>query len=549
MSPNWLEHLESQNQPDAWNDIQKALAKYQDAEGYESFVKKLEWMEDKNDISKVFLDSLKKEQLESYLLLNGFPSDDEKIKDFKKEFKILDKFTVLNWAYQLEWVNQETVVEKQETVVEKQDLTKEELELDSNIKTFSTSISSLKDNPVLKNIPRFNDLIKALSDTAKNSDSIKNWEIAKEIISFLKDWNNLQTVLETARKSWDADTYNNILNTVAFFAQGDPELAQKLNVWNETIKKENKDYNEASVIRQVQTREFFGSKLEWVKSTGGWYMLGDKEVDFTTRPPSAYIKWEKGYKLETELPRIPKEYNEKRREWQKRRDVLKKDFEREKTSFDLKESELNDFVKDFPEPRESWAEEKFQEMKNEITIIEQNLSTIHEAIVALDTEMRQVLSKIEFWDKEERESKENEKRETLRFLSSIGFDAIPQSITDSVISQLNANSWLRARLWFNGVIDLANGQLGFNSDNDITKITNKEKADFASVFNRMIGGDDDVNQKIDIKAVLGEKNPVKDPAKLSIDLENDGYKNSWIAVWKMIKNLETFAFEGLRGKK
>jgi len=85
-------------------------------------------------------------------------------------------------------------------------------------------------------------------------------------------------------------------------------------------------------------------------------------------------------------------------------------------------------------------------MKDNLAIVEKRLNHIHDDILAIDTEMRQAFSKIEFDDKEERKQKEDEKREVLKFLSSIGFDQIPQSITDNLINQLNLNSSLRSKL-------------------------------------------------------------------------------------------------------
>jgi len=51
---------------------------------------------------------------------------------------------------------------------------------------------------------------------------------------------------------------------------------------------------------------------------------------------------------------------------------------------------------------------------------------------------------------------DEKKKDILKFLSSIGFDLIPQSITDNVINQLNLNTALRAKLGFTMEIDIKN---------------------------------------------------------------------------------------------
>ncbi|MDD3793726.1 MAG: hypothetical protein PHI37_02855 [Candidatus Gracilibacteria bacterium] len=493
------------------NDLQKTLSKFKDFEGFNEFTKMLETRDDKKEILSIFSNDSNKSGLESYLLLNGFPPDEESIKDFKKEFPQTDKLSY-NVFYKIkgeiqesevktqesevktqesevktqesEVKTQESEVKTQESEVKTQESEEDLKELKKQVGVFAVEITKLKDNSVLKSIPRFNELITRLEETAKSGNSESNDKAKEDIIKFLNDGNNLQIVLETAKKSGDTQ-YNNILSSITYFAEGNPELAQKLNKWNETIEKASIKENESSIIRQTQTREFFNSNLHGpIQPTGKGYRFGDKEIDFSSLPPKAYLRSENGYKLETKLPRIPKEFNEKRRDWQKRRDGLKKDFEREKNSFDLKEAELKDFEKDFPEPRELWAEEKFQTMKNDLLVIDKNLTKIHDDIVAIDTEMRQFFSKIEFDDKEERKQKEYEKREVLKFISSIGFDRIPQNKLQTILDFININPQTYG---LDEKIDLENGVLGFNRDFGAKNINSAEKKAFIKLFNRMLG--------------------------------------------------------------
>jgi hypothetical protein len=71
----------------------------------------------------------------------------------------------------------------------------------------------------------------------------------------------------------------------------------------------------------------------------------------------------------------------------------------------------------------------------------------------------------------------------LNFLHQIGFDAIPQEVTDTIIANINASS---NTYWLHKSISPENGSLGFDSDLWNKNISNGEKQKFIELYNKML---------------------------------------------------------------
>ena len=69
------------------------------------------------------------------------------------------------------------------------------------------------------------------------------------------------------------------------------------------------------------------------------------------------------------------------------------------------------------------------------------------------------------------------------YVKSIGFDMLPQSVTDNLINQINIDQWLKNKLWIVGNINLKEWELWTNADNNEWNIANQEKVSFAKMFN------------------------------------------------------------------
>jgi len=81
--------------------------------------------------------------------------------------------------------------------------------------------------------------------------------------------------------------------------------------------------------------------------------------------------------------------------------------------------------------------------------------------------------------------RDERKKETLKFLDSIGFDEINQSATNQIIDTIN-NGSDKATFGFRNKINLANWNLWINLDGDINSFWIKEKKFFAEFVNILI---------------------------------------------------------------
>jgi len=86
-------------------------------------------------------------------------------------------------------------------------------------------------------------------------------------------------------------------------------------------------------------------------------------------------------------------------------------------------------------------------------------------------------------------SKEKQQLETLKVLSRIWFDMIPQWASNIWINRIN--HWLKWTLWLENDIDLVNGNLWTSSDWELNKISLLEIKNFAQVTNIMISWNKD----------------------------------------------------------
>jgi hypothetical protein len=82
-------------------------------------------------------------------------------------------------------------------------------------------------------------------------------------------------------------------------------------------------------------------------------------------------------------------------------------------------------------------------------------------------------------------AKEKNQLQTLKFLNNIGFDLIPQSATNDIIDLVNKTN-MKSSLGFANDINLTEGDLGLNKDNDSSEISPKEKEQFARFTNILI---------------------------------------------------------------
>ena len=120
--------------------------------------------------------------------------------------------------------------------------------------------------------------------------------------------------------------------------------------------------------------------------------------------------------------------------------------------------------------------------------------------------------------------------ENSLFLWKIGFDLVPQSITDQLIENINLNP---SAYWFHVKVDLENWDLGFRGLwEDYSGAEARKK--FTDFFIKMLW-----NPKMDWKEIFNKDNinnswSVIDPSKLNLYLNTKWFK--WFWAFDKIKN-------------
>jgi hypothetical protein len=173
----------------------------------------------------------------------------------------------------------------------------------------------------------------------------------------------------------------------------------------------------------------------------------------------------------------------------------------------------------------------------------ENLSIWFEKIDNKLEKMNKFISNIQIWvlkkfeeDIKELVKRKHERKEeqlkTLKFLWKIGFDLIPQSITNQLIENINIAP---KAYWFNEKIDLENWDLGIRGFWDDYSWTEYRKK-FTEIFIKMVW-----NPKMDWEDIFNKNNvnnssTVIDSSKLNLYLNTNWFKWFW-AFEKMKKNL------------
>ena len=133
---------------------------------------------------------------------------------------------------------------------------------------------------------------------------------------------------------------------------------------------------------------------------------------------------------------------------------------------------------------------------------------------------------------------EEKTRNVKEFLSSIGFDLIPSSVSRSILDQLNSNDALKTQLWFTTDFDLDNWVLWFEDTSTSDLLSPKEKIKFAEMYNIMISWESGEPLRIDLISSWSWQ-PFEDRNTFQWILERSGIKDSWTWITTAMNNLRT----------
>jgi len=225
------------------------------------------------------------------------------------------------------------------------------------------------------------------------------------------------------------------------------------------------------------------------------------------------------YSLEMELPDISKELDYDRRVLSEKIWTIDKSIDKKKVSLEARK-------KDLARKKENWEDTAEIEATIERLEIEIEWLEKDKKISYKEFEKKLDIYKEEFENKIEQ--KEKTQKDTLVFLWEIGFDLIPQDITDHLIEMININPSL---YWFDTKIDLSNWELWFSTLDSRWLDINNKKRFLKSIMTSLWNPKDLFKEEW----IINNTSVVVD-TDLSLYLNQNWYK--WIgAHTKMLENL------------
>lgn len=513
-------------------------------------LKSIESIKESNDWYQEFIDLLNNSEnldwlyqilkfdidnVNDYIKDNWFPINQETLDAFNKNFwlNIQSRLDYSKNIMEKEIEREEIETEREETETERE---KEKINILNSIKN---QLIKHEEEFIDINDEEWNNFIDLLNNI-ENTESQKKLEA---LLSNQENLNNILSILQEIDRKEGIDSYSPESSYSKFTSkliELNPGFEAKIKSFEE---KEN--YNNFLGITDSTTARIYAwlwtenPDVEW-----NIFKNWDVSIDISKRPPQR-ILWDENFSLELDLPiwdfypdilehersnqLIKPQLNSINVLLQNRDyidDMLESNLNINQIKTNLKNT-LNIEIS-FINTKEDLSEDNLIRLKNEL---ENKLNQSNQ-------ELKQALRKKINEYRRNLEQKDRLTRETYKFLKSIGFDKIPQSITNNVIQQLNSNSGLRSSLGMTSEIDLSNGNLWFDSDFDENNITSQEKADFSKVFNIMLSWNEE--WPINTDAILNDRwTPISDYTVFENFLETNKLRDTWFASKIMIDNIRS----------
>ncbi len=524
-------------------------------------IESMEWLNDwyqeflnllknSNDLDDLYLLIIsKKNHIDNYISENWFPINQETLDAFNSQF----------------WIDVESNFKteiKEESDEEERSLNEEERSLneEENQKDAIENKSEARE----KTQEEINSIVSLADELEEHRWRFLwityEWKNIFDIIWDLEksDLNNQEIYVNQLEKLLTQQNLNKILDIIQEIDAENPTNKESLysKFTTKLIEYNNSFYSKIAIYEWVEEKEepkptltpSETARIYWALDTENptieWniYKNWDIIVDVSKIPPERFL-WDENFSIWLDLP-IWDFYPAILEFERKKQDIVpkinsidvlmqNKDYIDDMLDSNLNITQIKTNLKNILNIDTSFINTADDLSKNNLNQLKQNLN--QELTVAERDFQNSLRQKINEY-RRKIEKKDALARETLDFLRSIGFDQIPQSVTNNVIEQLNSSSGLRTSAWLTENIDFKNGILWTNSDFDENNITSQEKADFAKVFNIMIGWDE--NWPINIDAILNSRwAPISDYTVFQNHLEQNNLKDVWFANKIMIDNL------------
>ena len=394
--------------------------------------------------------------------------------------------------------------EKQKVEAEKQKVEAEKLhEWLNSIKSKIDIIKSINNDFWKKLDIEFNK-----KTNSKEEQTEKDIKIKEDIILFFKkEWNTKKFFNKLVKQN--PKKYEEVYNALSKLS---PEIK---NIFDKEGIKSTISENLSGTEKWDKYKVYFLEDKDIIKE---WNKVisWDKYIDFNENPPLWYITLKNWLKLKTKITaphtmKLRAEFSKKQKEYEQK--VLKLDENIKKLDLEVK-----DLKNDITEKKsriekiqnsDVSSEDKKRFINNikEIIfknqkLIELKIWIINENKSAIELENGKFKKVKDIFEKEMYEKIENSRwellewdekvRKSLNFLDSIGIDSSLLSPLQSMIKQINRNSGLRNKLWFDRKINLNNNDLWIRNDwweRSDWENTSLVKAKFASIVNILLTWD------------------------------------------------------------
>ncbi len=448
--------------------------------------------------------------------------------------KILELDLQINLKQEKEEVKQE----KEEVKQEKEEVKQEKEKIDNYISNILKEINILKQ----KNFPFEKKLDNLLTNFENAKDSTESIKIAKEIANYFTSW-WLKTFLETAQKSWE-EIYKSAYSFV--------ESVVKLS-WSEILSQAIKNYpNPNFSLKHIDAIPYneensivstYFWDTWWFFKEGDIFTRWDTKIDLSKEPPEIFVFNENtGYNLKLKndfSQEVDKISREKQSLFSETINLRKQEINLQKSleKLNLLESDESKMQALAEKTGKSVLEIK-QKLQSEKIKLQQKLTELRDNLKSVKEKYLLVSN----WELSEKIAERREKqKKILEFLSKIGFDLMPQDITDDIIHMINSSEWLKSKFWFTSNIDIANWNLWINKDMDMSKISFAEKQAFSRFVNKMITGNENYPFSLSTMWLQFFKSESDMKAwKVASAIDRQAYVNKRLWAnpkWKILQNL------------
>ena len=426
---------------------------------------------------------------------------------------------------------QEKQKQEQEKQKQEQEKQKQEKNNLNRIKLFK----NYKNNSIFQNLwDESNSIINKVLNNKyeiwwKDIDNLE--KVVQKIINILKKWNNLKKFIEEEAENWGEEAYNKAVSFVKSLWDNSLNVSlTKLPDFPHLLWKTPEFPKNIDDFTKKQLMDSLGVD-DMSEITQNWdiFTFWDKQIIFEDWKATLYNLSKNWYRMETDMAEMWKWYKEINK-FKVKMSFIQEEYKKIWDELNTVNLEKNNYI----DKVKNWEIKTTQEEFNEkIKEFDEKINEKMNYLKVLEKKANKITKKYKTFlenNKFEIDKKLEEKqKKTLKFLSKIGFDLIPQSITNQLIENINMNPSL---YWFETEIDLENGVLWFKqtlADN----LSLENKKNFMNLFIAAIW-----NPKwfFNIWNIWNDSNIIKEPMNLQTYLGKEFFGTD--SASKMKENLK-----------